>query len=129
MNCVSATLRRLIAALCGLALAGGPGPAQGQAVLGGAQFELADAVEVERADAATLAHLERVKAYLANSQWDEAIEALRQLSETAENKLTRHQPASVYQSAGVLPVAVGCPACSGVETLSQPRRRLGPQGL
>ena len=39
-----------------------------------AQFELSDTVQLDRADSAVLAQLERVKACLADRQWDEAIE-------------------------------------------------------
>jgi len=51
------------------------------------RFELSEAVELNRADSAVKPQLERVKAYLADRQWDEAVETLRQLMETAEDKL------------------------------------------
>jgi outer membrane protein assembly factor BamB len=53
----------------------------------GSQFDLADTVQLDRADSTTLAHLERFKACLADRQWDEAIETLRQLTENSEGKL------------------------------------------
>jgi len=51
------------------------------------QFELAEGVEVDRADGAAPAQLERVKAFLANQKWDEAVETLRQVMENSEGKL------------------------------------------
>ena len=51
------------------------------------QFELADAVQLDQIDNAVRAQLDRVKTLLADRQWDEAIEILRQLAETSEGKL------------------------------------------
>ena len=56
------------------------------------QFDLSETVQIDRADGAALARLERVKACLevsrcGHSQWDEAVETLRQVSENAEGKL------------------------------------------
>jgi hypothetical protein len=51
------------------------------------QFELSDAVQVDRVDGAALAHLAQVKACLQDHQWDEAVETLRQVMENAEGKL------------------------------------------
>lgn len=45
------------------------------------RFELSDSVEVPQADADTLARLEQAKAFAADHQFDEAIEALRQVME------------------------------------------------
>ncbi len=45
------------------------------------RFELSDSVEVPQADADTLARLEQAKAFAADRQYDEAIEALRQVME------------------------------------------------
>jgi hypothetical protein len=56
------------------------------------QFELAEAVQVDQADNAVLAQLERVKTLLADRQWDEAIEILRQTMETSEGKLVAVGP-------------------------------------
>lgn len=53
------------------------------------QFELSDTVQLDQADHAVLAQLARAKACLADRQWNEAIETLRQLSETSEGKLLR----------------------------------------
>ncbi|MGD0900016.1 MAG: PQQ-binding-like beta-propeller repeat protein [Thermoguttaceae bacterium] len=54
---------------------------------GGNQFELSDTVQLDRADASVLAQLEHVKACLADRQWDEAVETLRQVMENSEGKL------------------------------------------
>ena len=51
------------------------------------QFELADTVQLDRADSGVLQQLERVKAYVAEHQWDEAVESLRQLMENSDGKL------------------------------------------
>jgi outer membrane protein assembly factor BamB len=56
------------------------------------QFELSETVQFDRADGATLAHLERAKACLAEHQWDEAVETLRQVMENAEGKLLAVTP-------------------------------------
>ncbi len=51
------------------------------------RFELSDLVHVDEVDASTKAHLERVKALVANQQWDEAVETLRQLMEDPSGKV------------------------------------------
>ncbi len=56
------------------------------------QFELSEVVQLDRADGAALAHLERARACLADRQWDEAVETLRQLGETSEGKLLSVSP-------------------------------------
>ena len=53
----------------------------------GSQFELSETVQLDRADSAALAHLERAKQCLQEHQWDEAVETLRQVMENAEGKL------------------------------------------
>jgi hypothetical protein len=53
----------------------------------GAQFDLADGVELDRAEGAAPAQLERVKAFLADRKWDEAVDTLCQLMENSEGKL------------------------------------------
>ena len=78
----------------GLLLAGWVGVlwAQWGGLVPGSQFELSDAVQLDQADNAVLAQLERVKTLLADRQWDEAIEILRQLPETSEGKLMAVAP-------------------------------------
>ncbi len=56
------------------------------------QFELSETVQLDRADGAALAHLERAKACLAEHQWDEAVETLRQVMANAEGKLLAVTP-------------------------------------
>lgn len=51
------------------------------------QFELAEGVQIDRVEGTTLAQLERVKTLLADRKWDDAIETLRQLMESPEEKL------------------------------------------
>ena len=56
------------------------------------QFELSDAVQLDQVDNTVLAQLDRAKALLADRQWDEGVEILRQLSETSEGKLLSVAP-------------------------------------
>ena len=49
-------------------------------------------MQVDRADGTALAHLERANACLAEHQWDEAVETLRQVMENAEGKLLAVTP-------------------------------------
>jgi len=53
----------------------------------GTHFELAESIELDRADGAALAQLERVKAFLADKKWDEAMDTLLKLTENSEGKL------------------------------------------
>jgi outer membrane protein assembly factor BamB len=53
----------------------------------GSRFELADAIELERADSAVQKQFKRVKEYLADKQGNEAVETLRQAMEGSGNKL------------------------------------------
>ena len=55
-------------------------------------YELSDKVQVDEADSAVRAHFERVTAYVAEKQWDEAVETLRQVMETSGAKLIRLDP-------------------------------------
>jgi outer membrane protein assembly factor BamB len=67
----------------------GPQRAQAQFLspMAGSQFELADSVELDRAEAAVLAQLERVKAFLADQKWEEAIDTLVEVMENYDGKL------------------------------------------
>ena len=51
------------------------------------QFELADAVNSTRSTTPFWPNWERAKALLADRQWDEAVEILRQLAESSDGKL------------------------------------------
>jgi outer membrane protein assembly factor BamB len=50
-------------------------------------FELSESVQVDRVEGTALAQLERVKSFLADEKWDEAVETLRQLMENSDEKL------------------------------------------
>ena len=63
------------------------------------RFELSETVQLDRADGVALAQLERVKAYLADRQWDEAIDTLQKVAETSEGKLmpvTEHRCVAIW---------------------------------
>jgi outer membrane protein assembly factor BamB len=77
----------VIAAFILLAGARGAAQAQWGGLIPSSQFELSEAVQLDQADHAVLAQLERVKTLSADRQWDEAVEILRQLMETSEGKL------------------------------------------
>lgn len=86
-GCRVAWLTAVFAA--GMLLPGGQGRARAQLGPGPdfARFELAETVQLNRAEGTVLADLERVKAHLAAGQWDEAVETLRGVLENAEDKL------------------------------------------
>lgn len=90
MNCAgrSAWLKVVLAA-GGVLLPGGQPHAAAQFAQGpdGAQFELAETVQLNRAGSPVLADLERVRAHLDARQWDEAVETLRKVLENSEEKL------------------------------------------
>ena len=64
-----------------------PAMAQFVTSAAGGRFELSESVELDRADGAALAQLERVKAFLADRKWDEAVETLSRVMEDSEGKL------------------------------------------
>lgn len=53
----------------------------------GGQFELSEGVQIDRVEGTVLAQMERVKSFLADEKWDDAVETLRQLMEGADEKL------------------------------------------
>lgn len=55
-------------------------------------FELSDNIHLDEADTAAKTHLAQVKANLANQQWDEAVETLRQVMETYAGKMVPADP-------------------------------------
>jgi len=91
--CMGRDLRAigLLVALLGLAawLSISPAMAQGPP---GLRLDLSDAIQVDEADSATRTHLERVKAFIANQQWDEAVEVLGQIPETHGGKVLAVEP-------------------------------------
>ncbi|MEX0713075.1 MAG: PQQ-binding-like beta-propeller repeat protein [Pirellulales bacterium] len=56
------------------------------------RFELSGRIQLDEADAAARTHLERVKAFVANEQWDEAVETLRLVSENHGEKVIELPP-------------------------------------
>ncbi len=87
------------------------------------QFELSDTVQVDRADGTVLAHLERVKACLVERQWDEAVETLRQVMESAEGKLLEVAPAHFVNLSDACQMRL---AALPTEALKLYRRRIDP---
>ena len=53
----------------------------------GGPIELSDSIDLDQADSAVRAHLERVRAYVVDRQWDEAVETLRQVMESHGSKM------------------------------------------
>jgi outer membrane protein assembly factor BamB len=62
-------------------------PAQAQFFSGGSRFELSGAVSLNEVDGAVRTHLQRVKAFLADGQWEEGVETLRQLMDDSGERL------------------------------------------
>ena len=58
----------------------------------GTRGDLSSAIQVDEADSATRTHLERVKASIANQQWDEAVDILRQVTESHAGKVLAVTP-------------------------------------
>ena len=88
------------------------------------QFELSGSVYLEEADSSARAHLERVKAYVADQQWDEAVETLRQVMETYGGKVIPLAERRYVTVADYCQIQVGClpePA------LTLYRQRVDPQ--
>ena len=87
------------------------------------QFELSETVQIDRADGTVLAHLERVKACLADRQWDEAVETLRQVMESAEGKLLEVAPGHFVNLSDACQMQL---AALPPEALKLYRRRIDP---
>ena len=85
----------LVAAATLLACARLPTPAQAQfgRVFGGigpapgSRFELSDTVQVDRADNTVRTTMDRVKEYLADGQWNEAVQTLSEMMEQSGTRL------------------------------------------
>ena len=75
------------ATLIALVACARPASAQIGAFVPNTQYELADSVQLDEADSAVRSDLKRVKAYLDNRQWDEAVETLRGLMRNSASKL------------------------------------------
>ncbi len=91
MNCMCRTawLAPVLVAVGTLLPCGGNRCAHAQIFAGqpDSQFELAATVQIDEADSTVSAQLQRAKAYLADRQWDEAVETLREVMENVEDKL------------------------------------------
>ena len=93
------------------------GPAPGR-------FELSGAIRLDEAEAATRTHLEQVRAFLANQQWDEAVETLRQVTENHGGRviaLTPNRYVSVREYCHLLVASLP------PEALALYRSRVDPQ--
>src|SRR5438067_1411607 len=77
---------RLVVLAAGSTLAA-LGPATIFAQFSSPPAEISDSLSVDEADSTVRAHLERVRAYLADQQWDEAVETLRQVMENHGGKM------------------------------------------
>lgn len=55
-------------------------------------FELSSSVSLDEADSSVRTHLEQVKAYVADQQWDEAVEALRRVMQQDGSKMIAITP-------------------------------------
>ncbi|HEV3345114.1 MAG TPA: PQQ-binding-like beta-propeller repeat protein [Pirellulales bacterium] len=64
----------------------------GAQIPGGPRNDLSSAIQVDEADSATRTHLERVKASIANQQWEEAVDILRQVTESHAGKVLAVSP-------------------------------------
>ena len=63
-----------------------PAPAAGQ-LFGPAQFQLSGSVHLDEVESSVRGQLERVRACVADQQWDEAVETLRAISENPGGKV------------------------------------------
>ncbi len=78
----------VLAVASGLAVcAAGPARAQLGALATGNRYELSETVRLDRADTSVHKLLERVKTYLNDKRWDEAVDTLVQVTENSGNKL------------------------------------------
>ncbi|MGD9723690.1 MAG: PQQ-binding-like beta-propeller repeat protein [Pirellulales bacterium] len=79
--------------ICAISLAALFGhPAAAPAQFASAPDELSDSIDLDQADSAVRTHLERVRAFVADRQWDEAVETLRQVMETHGSKVIALTP-------------------------------------
>ena len=88
MTCGSPIVNRWVLALV-LCAFWANGVALAQFPPGGnpSRFELSDKIQLERADGTVQTYLKRVDAYLADRQWNEAIDTLLQAMESSGNRL------------------------------------------
>jgi outer membrane protein assembly factor BamB len=84
---VRAWMHAVVVAALSLIPAEGPLGAQIFLPQTSGQFELTEGVQLDRVEGTVSAQLERVKSFLADERWDDAVETLRQLMEGADEKL------------------------------------------
>ena len=105
----------------GLTLDLSPSPAWAQ--FGVAPAELSSAVSMDEADSAVRAHLERARAYVADQQYDEAVETLRQVMESHGAKMVPLVPSRYVNLADYCHVQI---AALPPEALALYRQRVDP---
>ncbi len=86
-------------------------------------LELSSAVTLDEADSSVRAHLERVKAYVSDHQWDEAVETLRQVMENHAAKMIALAPGRYVNMAQYCQVQI---ASLPDEALALYRQRVDP---
>lgn len=87
------------------------------------RYRLSETVQVGRADSALEQALEQARAHLSARQWDEAVDVLTRLSETAGNKLVAVNP---WRFIGARPYCQIQLAALPPEALAVYRRRVDP---
>lgn len=87
------------------------------------RYRLSETVDVDRADSAVQQGLEQAQAHLAARQWDEAVDVLTRVAETAGNKLV---PLNAWRFIGVRPYCQMQLASLPPEALAVYRRRIDP---
>ncbi|HWB08064.1 MAG TPA: PQQ-binding-like beta-propeller repeat protein [Pirellulales bacterium] len=90
----------------------------------GARNDLSGAIQVDEADSATRTHLERVKASIADQQWDEAVDILRQVTESHAGKVLAVSPRRFVSVRDYCHLQL---ASLPAEALDLYRRRVDPQ--
>ena len=126
MGCGSRVIAGMLAiVLGGTLVVGSARPVAAQGTTGGkspGHFELSETVRLDEADSSILKALERVKAHLADKQWDEAIDTLTSVMESSGGKLigvTRSRFMSVrdycHLQLGLLPPPARAVYCGRVD--------------
>jgi outer membrane protein assembly factor BamB len=90
----------------------------------GSRGDLSGAIQVDEADSATRTHLERVKASIADEQWDEAVDILRQVTESHAGKVLAVSPSRFVSVRDYCHLQI---ASLPAEALDLYRRRVDPQ--
>ena len=98
-----------------------PAPAA-RAQFGIGPVELSGSISLDEADSAVRAHLERVRAYVADHQWDEAVETLRQVMENHGAKMIPLTGTRYVNLADYCHVQIASLAARGTRAVSPARR-------